>query len=124
MNLYNVVFIVQLDIFSATDEVLITELTLLHKNIRSVCNSLAQELTMILNIIGKCDVKNILTSPIKTIMPVGLVAILAIMSVSTFKTALILCLLHRLYTFVCINKRYPKEIFPIMTTFFYYDMMH
>jgi hypothetical protein len=54
---------------------------------------------------------------IKTIMSVGLDAILSIMSVLAFKTAIILYLLHRFYTFVCIIKTYPKEIFPIMTTF-------
>ena len=41
----------------ATDKVWITELTLLHKNIRSVRNSH----------IGESDVKHIMTSPIKTI---------------------------------------------------------
>ena len=73
-------------------------------NIRSVRNSHSQELTLILKIIGQCDVKHILTSPIKTIMPAGLAAILAIMYASTFQTAVILYLLHMLYTFVCINK--------------------
>ena len=97
----------KLDIFPlmcAANKVWITELTLIHKNIRLVCNSHAQELTLILKIIGQCDVKHILTSPIKTIMPAELAAILAIMSVSTFQTAVILYLLHMLYTFVCINK--------------------
>jgi ABC-type multidrug transport system fused ATPase/permease subunit len=45
----------KLDIFPlmcAADQVWITELTLIHKNIRSVCNSHAQELTLILIIIG------------------------------------------------------------------------
>jgi hypothetical protein len=54
----------------AADKVWITELTLIHKNIRSVRNTHAQELTLILKIIGQCEVKHILTSPIKTIMPV------------------------------------------------------
>jgi hypothetical protein len=82
-----------------------TELILIHKNIRSVRNSHAQELTLILKIIGQCDVKHILTSQIKTIMPilkistyiitsitgrpVRLSSILAIMFVSTFKTDII-----------------------------------
>ena len=48
----------------------IIKLTLIHKNIRSVHNSHAQELIMILNIIGQCDVKHILSSPIKSITPV------------------------------------------------------
>jgi hypothetical protein len=39
----------------AADKVWITELTLLHKNIRSVRNSHVQELTLILKIIGQCD---------------------------------------------------------------------
>jgi hypothetical protein len=78
-------FMVKLDIFSAADKVWITELTLIHKHIRSVCNSHAQELILILKSIGQCDDKHILTSQIKTIMPVGLAAILAIMFVSTFK---------------------------------------
>ena len=76
------------------------------KNIRSVCNSHAQELTLILKIIGQCDVKHILTSQIKPITPVlkiltyiitsitahpvKLATILVIMSVSTFKTDIIL----------------------------------
>jgi hypothetical protein len=45
----------KLDIFPlmcTADQVWITELTLIHKNIRSVCNSHAQELTLILIIIG------------------------------------------------------------------------
>ena len=49
----------KLDIFPlmcAADEVWISELTLLHKNIRSVHNSHAQELTLILKIICQCDV--------------------------------------------------------------------
>jgi len=54
----------------AADKVWITELTLIHKNIRSIRNTHVQELTLILKIIGQCDVKHILTSPIKTIMPV------------------------------------------------------
>jgi len=98
------------DIFPLTcaaDKVWITELTLIHKSIRSVRNSHAQELTLILKIIGQYDIRHILTSPIKTITPVlkiltyiitsitaphvGLAAILAIMlDVSTFKTAIIL----------------------------------
>jgi len=39
----------------AADKVWITELTLIHKNIRSVRNSHVQELTLILKIIGQCD---------------------------------------------------------------------
>ena len=104
MILYNVLLSVQLHIFSSADQVWITELTLIYKNVRSVRNSHAQELTLILKIIGQCDVKHILTSPIKTIMTAELAAILAIMSVSTFQTAVILYLLHMLYTFDCINK--------------------
>jgi hypothetical protein len=77
---------------------------LIHKNIRSVQNSYTQELTLILKIIGQCDVKHIVTSPIKTIMPAELAVILTIMSVSSFQTAVILYLLHMFYTFVCINK--------------------
>ena len=64
-------FISKLDIFPlicATDKVWITELTLIHKNIRPVRNSHVQELT--LKIIGQIDIKHILTSPIKTITPV------------------------------------------------------
>ena len=38
------------------DIVWITELTLIHKNIRSVPNSHVQELTLILKIICLCDV--------------------------------------------------------------------
>jgi len=102
-------FIGKLDIFPlmcAADKVWITELTLIHKNIRLVCNSHAQELTLILKIISQCDVKHIFMSLIKTITPVmkistyiitcitarpvGLAVILVIMSVSTFKTAIIL----------------------------------
>jgi hypothetical protein len=94
----------------AADKVWITELTLIHKNIRSVRNSHAQELTLILKIIGQCDVKHILMSLIKTITsvlkisayiitsitlrPIGLVAILVIMSFSSFKTAIILYLIQ------------------------------
>ena len=75
-------------------------------NIRSVHNSHVQELTLTLKIIGQCDVKHILTSQIITIMPVlkistyiitsiaarpvRLAVILAIMSVTTFKTTVIL----------------------------------
>ena len=89
----------------ATVKVWITELTLIHKNIRSVSNSHVQELTLILKIISQCDVKHILTSLIKTITlvtyiitsitarPVRLAEILAVMSVSTFKTDVILYVL-------------------------------
>jgi hypothetical protein len=52
--------------FSIVLEKWITELTLIHKNIRSVCNSHAQELILILEIIGQCDDKHILTSQLKT----------------------------------------------------------
>ena len=121
--LYNVLYIIKLDIFSAADKVWITELTLIHKNIRSVCNSHAQELILILKIIVQCDDKHILTSQIKTIMPVGLTAILAIMSVSTFKTVVILYLLHRFYAFVCINKTYPKgNCFPLSNAKWYFRL--
>jgi hypothetical protein len=51
------------DIFPSmcgSDKVLITELTLIHKNIRSFRNSHVQELTDIENI-GQCDLKHILT---------------------------------------------------------------
>ena len=89
----------KLDIFPlmcAADKVWITKLTLIHQNIRTVRNSHVQELTLILKIVGQCDVKHILTSLIKTITavtyiitsisahPVRLAAILVIMSVSTF----------------------------------------
>ena len=40
----------------AADRVWITELTLIHRNIRSNRNSHAQKLTLILKIIGQCDV--------------------------------------------------------------------
>jgi hypothetical protein len=121
--LYNVLYIVKLDIFPAADQVWITELTLIHNNTRSVCNSHAQELILILEIIGQCDDKHILTSQIKTIVPVGLDAILAIMSVSTFKTAVILYLLHRFYSFVCINKTYPKgNCFPLSNAKWYFRL--
>jgi hypothetical protein len=72
MILYNVLLSVQLHIFPATDKVWITELTLVYTNIMSVRNSHAQELTLILKIIGQCDVKHILTSPIKTISQLNL----------------------------------------------------
>jgi hypothetical protein len=61
------IFIGKLSIFPfmcAADNVWITELTLIYKNIRSVRSSYAQELT---------DIKQLLvsvTSPIKAIMPV------------------------------------------------------
>ena len=99
-------FIGKLDIFHlmcAADKVWITELTLIHKNITSVSNSHVQEL--ILKIICQCDIKHILTLLIKIIRSVlkistyiitnvvRLAAILAIMSVSTFKTAVILYIL-------------------------------
>ena len=98
------------------DKICIAELTLIHKILGQI-NSHVQELTDI-EIYCECDVKHILMSPIKTIKnnnnnnnqyrlmavlkistyiitsitahPVGLAAILAIMSVSTFKTAIIL----------------------------------
>ena len=92
-------FYLQLDIFPlmcAADKVSITELTLIHKIIRSVRNSH----------ISQSDIKHIVTSRIKTLTSVlklstdiitsitvrliGLFAILVIMSVSTFKTAIIL----------------------------------
>ena len=56
-------FIGKLDIFllmCADDKVWITELTLIHKNIRSVCNSR----------ISQSDAKHIMTSPIKRITSV------------------------------------------------------
>jgi hypothetical protein len=69
-----IIFIIcKFDIFhliSATDKVRITELTLIHKNIMSIRNSHMLELTLILKIMGQCDVKHILTSPIKTRTPV------------------------------------------------------
>jgi hypothetical protein len=61
----------------AVDKVWITESTLIHKSIRQVRTG-----TLILKIIGQL--------PIKTIMPVGFAVTLAIMSVSTFKTGVIL----------------------------------
>jgi hypothetical protein len=83
----------------AADKVWITELTLIYKNSRSVPNSH----------ISQSDIKHIMTSPIITITsvlklttdimasiaasPIGRDVILAIMSVSTFKTAFILYLL-------------------------------
>jgi hypothetical protein len=98
-------------LMKAADKVWITELTLLHKNIRSVRNSHVQELTLILKIIGQCDIKHTLTSPIKSITPVmkistyiitsitarpvRLAVILVIMSVSTFKTTVILFYMYR-----------------------------
>jgi hypothetical protein len=106
----------------ATVKVWITELTLIHKNIRSVSNSHAQELTLILKIISQCAFKHILTSLIKTIMPVlkiltyiitsitarpvRLAEILAVMSVSTFKTAVILYVL----CLDCYNKQYRVDV--------------
>ena len=87
----------------AADKVWITQLTLIHKNIRSVRNSQVQ-------VIGQSDVKHIMPSPIKTIKlvlkastdiitnipahPIGLAEILAIMSVSNFKIAVILYNFH------------------------------
>ena len=73
----------------------ITKLTL---NIRSVRNSHAKELVLILKIIGQCDLKHILTSPIKTITPVWKISTYIITSitarpVSTFKTTVIIYLL-------------------------------
>jgi len=44
------------------DKVWITELTLIHKNIRRVRNLHEQELTLILKISSQLDVKHILTS--------------------------------------------------------------
>jgi hypothetical protein len=83
----------------AFEKVWTSELTLIHKNIRSFLIRMGKN-WLILKIIGQCDVKHIFTSPIKTITPVmkistnivnstpacplGLDAILAIMSVSTF----------------------------------------
>jgi hypothetical protein len=48
----------KLIMMKAADKVWITELTLLHKNIRSVRNSHVQELTLILKIICQFDVKH------------------------------------------------------------------
>jgi hypothetical protein len=112
MILYNVLLSVQLHIFPAADQVWITELTLIYRNVRSVRNLHAQELTLILKIIGQCDVEHILTSPIKTIMPTELAAILAIMSLSTFQTAVILYLLHMRFTlsFVLIRRLSKKYV--------------
>jgi hypothetical protein len=102
-------FIGKLDMFPlmcAADRVWITELTLIHKNIRSVRNSHGHELTDIENDWSECDVKHMFMSPIKTTMsvlkiltyiitsitvcPVRLAAILVIMSVLNFKTNVIL----------------------------------
>ena len=106
----------KLDIFPlicATDKVWVTELTWFHKNIRSVRNSNGQELNLILKINSQCDVKHISTSLIKTITPVlkiltyiitsiaahpvGFAEIVVLMSVSTFKTAVILYISNRDY---------------------------
>jgi hypothetical protein len=110
----------KLDIFPlmcAANKVWITELTLIHKNIRLVCNSHAQELTLILKIINPCDVEHIFMSLIKTIMAVmwrsrhtlslvsqDILSDLLWMSVSTFKTDIILYILWtRTHTWrVCI----------------------
>ena len=77
----------------------------MYTNIRSVRNPHVQELTLILKINVHCDVKHIMTSSIRkikkmlvlkistyiiTARPVGLGEILAIMSFSTFKPAVIL----------------------------------
>jgi hypothetical protein len=101
------------------------KLTLIHKNIRSVCNSHVQELTLILKIISQCDIKHILMSLIKTIMsdlkiltyiitsftacPVRLAAILAIMSVSTLKTAIILYLLMKVHKVHVLDKNSQEQ---------------
>ena len=86
------------------NKVWITELTLIHKNIRSVCNLHVQELTLMLKIICfQCDVKHILTSPKKTmksvlkiltyiitsitVRSIRLAVMLTIMFVSTLITA-------------------------------------
>ena len=56
-------------------------------------------------------------------MKFGLAAILAIMSVSTFKTVVILYLLHRFYTFVCINKTHSKgNCFPLSNAKWYFRL--
>jgi hypothetical protein len=55
----------KLDIFPlmcAADKIWYTELTLIHKNARSVRKSHAQELIQILKIIGQCDINHILKS--------------------------------------------------------------
>jgi len=96
--------IIKLDILPlmcAADKVWITELTLIHKNIRSFVTHMRKS-------ISQSDVKLIMMSPIKTIMSVlkastdiitnipsrsiGLAEMLPIMSVSTFKIAVILYL--------------------------------
>ena len=75
------------------------------------------ELTLILNIIGQCDVKHIMTFPIKTITlvvkvstyiitsmaphPTILTAILVVMSVSTFKLDIILNIFLHKWNILC-----------------------
>ena len=123
-----------MDIFPlmcVADKVWITELTLIHKNIRSVRNShvqvyrsirhkikiLGQFVTCVLKCIGRSDVKHIMTSPINTVTsvltastdiitditarPIKLSEMLAIMSVSTFCRHSIYLVLSSLYHLMC-----------------------
>ena len=76
------------------DKVWITELTLIHKNIKSVRNCSSD--------VTRMPVLKISTYII-TARPVGPAAILAIMSVSTFKTADILYVTDSYYCYYLIN---------------------
>ena len=124
-------FMGKLDIFPlmcAADKDWNTQLTLIKKNIKRVHNSHVQELNLILNIISQCDVKHILTSPIKTITAVlkiltyistsftaphvGLAWILAIMSVSTFETAVILYIVYITSTVIPLYKATRSKNYP------------
>ena len=95
-------FIGNMYIFSlmfAADKIWNTELTLIHKNSRSVRNSHAQVNQSVLLKTHYDVTDKTITSVLKvstdvirniTACPIGLVEILAIMSVSTFKIAVIL----------------------------------
>jgi hypothetical protein len=96
------VFIRKLDIFPlmcTTDPVWITKLTFIHKKM------LGQFVTRMRKFIGQFDIKYIMMLVLKALTdiitnipahPIGLAEILTIMSVSTFKIAVILYILYHL----------------------------
>ena len=96
----------------AANKVWIIELTLIHKNMRSVCNLHVQELTLILKIICQCDVKHILTSAIRTITPILKISTYFITSITTrsIRLAVILTIMF-VSTLITVNFLYIIYLF-------------
>jgi hypothetical protein len=114
-------FIGKLDIFPfmcATDKVWITELTLIHKNIRSVRNSRSiwhkthYDITDKNNNISSEDLDRLITNI--PAHPIRLTEILVIMSVSTFRIVVVLICLNFLKERLLLSKISPIKTLNIL----------